>query len=112
MSISTETREHTLGPVRAELLQLIAARRPADGPVLAEFATAYLRRISVDTAQSTPVEELYGETVGAFDFASGRGDRPILVRAFNPSADASTATSAPARCWRPTRRTCRSSSTP
>ena len=59
MSISTETREHTLGPVRAELLQLIAARRPADGPVLAEFATAYLRRLSVDAAQSTPVEELY-----------------------------------------------------
>ena len=87
MSISTETREHTLGPVRAELLQLIAARRPADGPVLAEFATAYLRRLSVDTAQSTPVEELYGETVGVFDFAAGRGDRPILVRAFNPSAE-------------------------
>jgi glutamate dehydrogenase len=87
VSISTETREHTLGPVRAELLQLIAARRPADGPVLAEFASAYLRRLSVDTAQSTPVEELYGETVGVFDFASGRGDRPILVRAFSPSAE-------------------------
>ena len=87
MSISTETREHTLGPVRAELLQLIAARRPADGPMLSEFATAYLRRLSVDAAQATPVEELYAETVGAFDFAAGRGDRPIIVRAINPTSD-------------------------
>ncbi|HYI19542.1 MAG TPA: NAD-glutamate dehydrogenase [Solirubrobacteraceae bacterium] len=87
MSISTETREHTLGPVRAELLQMIAARRPGDGRVLAEFASAYLRRLSVDAAQSTAVEDLYAETVGAFDFAAGRGERPILVRAFNPDAD-------------------------
>ena len=42
---------------------------------------------TVDAAQSTPVEDLYAETVGAFDFAAGRGERPILVRAFDPTAE-------------------------
>src|SRR5215217_153975 len=85
VSISTETREHALGPVRAELLELIAARRPKDGRVLAEFAVAYLRRLPADDAEATDVGELYAEIAGVFDFASGRGDRPTLVRAFNPT---------------------------
>ncbi len=35
----------------------------------------------------TSPQELFAEVTGAFDFAAGRGDRPILVRAFNPVED-------------------------
>ncbi len=68
-------------------MELIAARRPRDGAALAEFASAYLRRLSADSALTTSPQELFAEVSGAFDFAAGRGDRPILVRAFNPVAD-------------------------
>src|SRR5829696_4328714 len=67
-------------------MELIAQKRPQDAPALREFATAYLRRLSADAAESMTPEELFAEVAGAFDFAAGRGERPILVRAFNPTA--------------------------
>src|SRR5829696_112083 len=66
-------------------MELIAQKRPQDAPALREFATAYLRRLSADAAESMTPEELFAEVAGAFDFAAGRGERPILVRAFNPT---------------------------
>jgi len=88
VGISTETREHAIAPVREGLMELIAARRPRDAPALREFAAAYLRRLSADAAEHATVEEMFGEVTGVFDFAAGRGDRPILVRAFNPTREA------------------------
>ena len=89
-------------------MELIAARRPRDGAALAEFASAYLRRLSADSALATSPQELFAEVSGAFDFAAGRGDRPILVRAFNPVADLH-GYERPGTSWRRARRTCRSS---
>ncbi|MGI8778754.1 MAG: NAD-glutamate dehydrogenase [Solirubrobacteraceae bacterium] len=86
MGISTETREHAIAPVRDGLMELIAARRPKDAAALREFAIAYLRRLSADAAEEASAEEIYAEVTGAFDFAAGRGDRPIVVRALNPTA--------------------------
>ena len=48
--------------------------------MLSEFASTYLRRLSVDAAQSIPVEALYAETVGVFDFAASRGARSRAPR--------------------------------
>ena len=86
MGISTETREHAVAPVRDRLMELIAEQRPKDAAALREFAAAYLRRLSADAAETMSPEELLAEVAGAFDFAATRGERPILVRAFNPSA--------------------------
>jgi len=66
-------------------MELIAERRPTDGAALREFAAVYLRRLSADTAESMSAEELFAEVAGAFDFAASRGDRPTIVRAFNPT---------------------------
>ena len=65
-------------------MELISARRPADLAALREFSTAYLRRLSPDAAAETSPEELYGEITGVFDLAARRGDRPMIVRVFNP----------------------------
>ncbi|HYZ70965.1 MAG TPA: NAD-glutamate dehydrogenase domain-containing protein, partial [Thermoleophilaceae bacterium] len=89
MGISTETREHAVAPVRDRLRGLIEDRRPRDAAVLADFAAAYLRRLSAEAAQSTPPEALFEEVAGVFDFAAARGDRPIAVRAFTPQAGGS-----------------------
>jgi glutamate dehydrogenase len=86
VGISIETREHAVAPVRERLMTLIDERRPGDAAALREFATAYLRRLSADAAEETSPDELFGEVAGVFDFAAGRGDRPTLVRAFNPTA--------------------------
>src|SRR5215204_6565461 len=66
-------------------MELIAQRRPKDAAALKEFAAAYLRRLSADSAETMTADELFAEVVGAFDFAASRGDSPILVRAFNPT---------------------------
>ena len=66
-------------------MELIAARRPADAAAVREFTAAYLRRLAPDAAAEVSPEELYGEITGAFDFAAGRGDRPMAVRVFNPT---------------------------
>jgi glutamate dehydrogenase len=86
VGISTETREHAIAPVRAELMALIGERRPQDAEALRQFAAAYLRRLSGDAAEQTSPEELFAEVAGVFDFAAGRGEHPIVVRAFNPTA--------------------------
>ena len=86
MGISTETREHAIAPVRAELMALIGERRPQDAEALRQFAAAYLRRLSADAAEQTSTEELFAEVAGVFDFAAARGEHPIVVRTFNPSA--------------------------
>ena len=85
MATSTETRELAVAPARERLLALIGERRPDDAVALRAFATEYLRRLSADATQSTPPEALFAEVAGAFDFAAARGDRPIAVRAFNPT---------------------------
>ncbi len=66
-------------------MDLIAKHRRKDADALREFAAAYLRRLSADAAQETDPEALYAEVTGVFDFAASRGDRPIVVRAFNPT---------------------------
>src|SRR5215211_3876391 len=66
-------------------MALLAEERRKDAPALREFAAAYLRRLSADAAEQTVADELFGEVAGVFDFAASRGDRPILVRAFNPT---------------------------
>ncbi len=85
VGISTETREHAVAPVRDELMELIAARRPQDAATLRAFAAAYLRRLSADAAEETSAEEIFAEVTGVYDFAANRGDRPIVVRVFNPT---------------------------
>jgi glutamate dehydrogenase len=86
VGISTETREHAVAPVRDGLMALIAGERGPDGPALRDFAAAYLRRLSAEAAGTMSPRELFAEVAGVFDFAASRGDRPILVRAFNPTA--------------------------
>ena len=85
MGISTETREHAIAPVRDALMELIARSARGTRAALREFAAAYLRRLSADAAETMSPEELFAEVAGAFDFAARRGERPILVRAFNPA---------------------------
>ncbi|HWT21902.1 MAG TPA: NAD-glutamate dehydrogenase [Solirubrobacteraceae bacterium] len=85
MSIAQETRELAIAPVRDGLFTLIGTRRRDDQVPLHAFSHAYLRRMTSDAARRTTAEALYGEVVGAFDFADARGARPIAVRAFTPT---------------------------
>ncbi len=85
VGISTETRELAIAPVREGLMELIAEKRPQEAAALREFASAYLRRLSADAAESMSAEELFAEVAGAFDFAATRCEHPIVVRAFNPT---------------------------
>src|SRR4051812_16443290 len=74
----------------ASLLDLIGERTSAvRAPAVRAFAEAFLRRLAVDADGDggLPPEALCGEIVGLFEFASARGDEPIAVRAFNPTAD-------------------------
>jgi glutamate dehydrogenase len=66
-------------------MALLAEESRKDAPALREFAAAYLRRLSADDAQVISPRELFAEVAGVFDFAASRRDRPILVRAFNPT---------------------------
>src|ERR1700755_1552514 len=84
----TDTREHQIAPVRDKLFALIDERLPADrAPVVREFATAYLRRLTHDSDDDPSIEELFGEVSGLFAFADTRGGAPIAVRAFNPTRE-------------------------
>ena len=105
-AIALETRELAIAPVRDGLMELIAARRPADGAALREFATAYLRRLSPDAAAETSARG-----------ALRRDHRRLRLRrrarrpadrscACSTRPAPSTATSATARWSRRTRRTC------
>jgi glutamate dehydrogenase len=86
VSVAEETRELAIAPVRGTLLALIAERRPAQAAVLRAFAAAYLRRMTSAAARSAEGEALFAEVTGIFDFADARGEHPIAVRAFNPTA--------------------------
>ena len=73
-------------PLVQELLALVAERVPASrSGAVREFALAYLRRMSDEIAHGLAAEELFGQVIGAFDLADGRGAAPMVVRAFNPS---------------------------
>jgi glutamate dehydrogenase len=73
-------------PLVQKLLALVDERVPAArAPAVREFALAYLRRMSDEVAHGLSAEELLGQVLGAFDLADGRGTKPIVVRAFNPS---------------------------
>ena len=86
MSLAEETEAGSSPASR--LLELIDERMPAEraAPIRA-FAQAYLRRLSADASEGVSPEDLLGEIVSLFDFASSRGDEPVLVRAFNPTRD-------------------------
>ncbi len=84
MSLAEETEAGSAPASR--LLELIDERMPAEraAPIRA-FAQAYLRRLAADASQGVSPEDLLGEVVSLFDFASSRGDEPVIVRAFNPT---------------------------
>jgi glutamate dehydrogenase len=86
VSLAEET-EAGSSPASA-LLDLIDQRVPADraGAVRA-FAQAYLRRLSSDVSEGISPEDLLGEVVSVFEFASARGDAPVAVRVFNPTRE-------------------------
>ena len=70
----------------SRLLELIDEKVDADrAEAVRAFAQAYLRRLSGDASEGISAEQLLAEVVGAFEFASARGDEPIAVRAFNPT---------------------------
>ena len=83
MSLAEETEAGSSPASR--LLELIDETVPAEraGAVRA-FASAYLRRLSGDASEGHSAEDLLAEVVGAFDFASARGDELVAVRVFNP----------------------------
>ncbi len=87
MSLAEET-EAGSSPASG-LLELIEGKVPAErADAVRAFAGAYLRRLSGDAAEGISPEDLVAEVIGAFEFASGRGDEPAAVRAFNPSREA------------------------
>ena len=70
----------------SRLLELIPERLPAErADAVRAFAQAYLRRLSGDVSAGIADEQLLAEVLGAFEFASARGDEPVAVRAFNPT---------------------------
>ncbi len=88
MSLAQETGHGQDGAPAAALLGLIQQRlEPATATAVGAFAKAFLRRLSDDGSNGLGPETLYGEIVGAFGFASGRGEDPIAVRAFNPDPE-------------------------
>src|SRR3989442_6768710 len=69
-----------------ELLERVADRLPPDrAEVVSTFARMYARRLPADAALTFTAEELFGQVMGAFELADGRGTEPIAVRAFNPT---------------------------
>jgi glutamate dehydrogenase len=84
VSLAEETEAGTSPASR--LQELIGEKVPPDrADAVRAFAHAYLRRLSGDAAEGISPEHLLGEVLGAFEFASVRGDEPVAVRAFNPT---------------------------
>ena len=84
MSLAEET-ESGASPA-SRLLELIGEKVPADrADAVRAFAQAYLRRLSGDATGGISDEHMLAEVLGAFEFASARGEEPIAVRAFNPT---------------------------
>ncbi|HVY62374.1 MAG TPA: hypothetical protein VHF22_12015, partial [Planctomycetota bacterium] len=72
-----------------DLLARIQERAPAErAAALREFARAYVRRISTEVLETLGADDLYGQIAGIFELADGRGSRPFVVRAFNPTVAA------------------------
>ncbi len=84
MSLAEET-EAGASPA-GRLLELIDEKVGAErAQAIRAFAQAYLRRLSGDASEGIAPEHLLAEVVGAFEFASARGEEPVAVRAFNPT---------------------------
>ena len=84
VSLAEETEAGS--PPASRLLELIGEKVPAErADAVRAFAQAYLRRLSGDASEGIPPEQMAAEVIGAFEFASARGDEPIAVRAFNPT---------------------------
>ena len=73
-------------PLVRELLARVDRKVPAArAETIREFARAYVRRLPPDVEAEVTTEELFGQVLGAFELADGRGTEPFAVRAFNPS---------------------------
>lgn len=73
-------------PLVRELLARVDRKAPAArAETIREFARAYVRRLPPDVEAEITTEELFGQVLGAFELADGRGAEPFAVRAFNPS---------------------------
>ncbi len=73
-------------PLLQELLARIAERaHPEQVACVSAFARLYARRLPADVAVVVDVEELFGQVMGAYELANGRGTAPVAVRAFNPT---------------------------
>src|SRR5215211_4055309 len=73
----------------ASLLDLLGERTSSErAPAVRAFATAFLRRLAAEGSEDGALvpEALCDEILGLFEFASSRGDEPIAVRAFTPTA--------------------------
>jgi glutamate dehydrogenase len=82
---TTADHHHLLHSVVEELLVRIDERVDPDRrEAVAAFAKAYTRRIADEEIAGIPVEELFGQVKGAFDFADSRGSATQAVRIFNP----------------------------
>jgi glutamate dehydrogenase len=82
VSLAEETEAGSTG----RLLELIGEKVPAErADAVRAFAQAYLRRLSGDASEGIAPEQMAAEVIGAFEFASARGDEPVAVRAFNPT---------------------------
>jgi glutamate dehydrogenase len=84
VSLAEETEAGSSPATRLhELIDKKVGRERADA--VRAFAEAYLRRLSGDADDGIAPEQLLAEVLGAFEFASARGDEPLAVRAFNPT---------------------------
>jgi glutamate dehydrogenase len=73
-------------PLVRELLARIEQKvAPERLDAVREFARAYVRRIPPDLETELTAEELFGQVMGAFEFADRRGAEPFAVRALNPT---------------------------
>src|SRR3954454_2651535 len=73
----------------ASLLDLLGERTSSErAAAVRAFATAFLRRLAADGTEdgALAAEGLCDEIIGLFEFASARGEEPIAVRAFTPTA--------------------------
>jgi glutamate dehydrogenase len=87
MSLAEET-EAGSGKANQALLRLVEQRAPdGEGPVVRAFAEAYVRRLAADGTDGIKPEDLAAEVLSVFEFSSGRGRKPVAVRAFNPTRE-------------------------
>ncbi len=61
---------------------------PRTAAALAAFAQAFVRRLPAEDLEDVPEDELFAEIEDAFRFLASRGDRPLVVRVFDPDPQA------------------------